>query len=113
MKLLEMQGIHKSFGGLSVLKGIDLCVEEGEVVGVVDAWQDGLAACTQRGKFCLGDELEALQPSGEVVTFCPQAIYGQEGEAITATPHPMMRFAVPCETQLAPYSILRRRARKG
>ena len=80
---------------------------------MVDAWQDGLAACTQRGKFCLGDELEALQPSGEVVTFCPQAIYGQEGEAITATPHPMMRFAVPCETQLAPYSILRRRARKG
>ena len=88
-------------------------IREWEVVGVVDAWQDGLAACTQRGKFCLGDELEALQPSGEVVTFCPQAIYGQEGEAITATPHPMMRFAVPCETQLAPYSILRRRARKG
>ena len=37
-------------------------IREWEVVGVVDAWQDGLAACTQRGKFCLGDELEALQP---------------------------------------------------
>lgn len=31
MKLLEMKGIEKSFGGVSVLKGVSLTVEQGEV----------------------------------------------------------------------------------
>ena len=35
MKLLQMQGIRKSFGDLEVLKDISLSVEEGEVVAVI------------------------------------------------------------------------------
>lgn len=35
MKLLEMKNVHKSFGGLEVLKGISLEVSEGEVVAVI------------------------------------------------------------------------------
>jgi len=35
MKVLDMQGIRKSFGDLEVLKNIPLTVEEGEVVAVI------------------------------------------------------------------------------
>lgn len=88
-------------------------IRDWEVVGVVDAWQDGLAACTQRGKFTLGDQLEALTPDGQMVPFTPGAIYDEEGTSIEATPHPKMRFAVPCEEALPPFTILRRKAPKG
>ena len=57
-------------------------IRDWEVVGVVDAWQDGLAACTQRGKFTLGDQLEALTPEGRMVPFTPGAIYDEEGTSI-------------------------------
>ena len=35
MSVLEMTKIHKSFGSLEVLKGIDLEVKKGEVVGII------------------------------------------------------------------------------
>ena len=35
MNVLEMKNIHKSFGSLEVLKGIDLEVAKGEVVGII------------------------------------------------------------------------------
>ena len=35
MNVLEMKDIHKSFGSLEVLKGIDLDVAKGEVVGII------------------------------------------------------------------------------
>ena len=35
MSVLEMTNIHKSFGSLEVLKGIDLEVKKGEVVGII------------------------------------------------------------------------------
>ena len=33
--MIELQGIHKSFGTLEVLKGIDLHIEKKEVVSIV------------------------------------------------------------------------------
>ena len=33
--MIEVQDIHKSFGELEVLKGVNLCVEEGEIVAIV------------------------------------------------------------------------------
>lgn len=33
--ILEMKGIRKSFGGVEVLKGINLCVDTGEVVSII------------------------------------------------------------------------------
>jgi len=34
-RLLELQGISKRFGGLAVMKGLDLHVDEGEIVSVI------------------------------------------------------------------------------
>jgi polar amino acid transport system ATP-binding protein len=33
--MLRLEGVHKSFGDLHVLRGIDLCVEQGQVVCVI------------------------------------------------------------------------------
>ena len=35
MKLLDMKNVHKSYGSLDVLKGIDLEVNEGEVIAII------------------------------------------------------------------------------
>lgn len=36
-RMIEVQNIHKSFGELKVLKGIDLSIDKGEVVSIVGA----------------------------------------------------------------------------
>ncbi|HBN50691.1 MAG TPA: amino acid ABC transporter ATP-binding protein, partial [Thalassospira sp.] len=35
MSLVELHAIHKSFGELEVLKGIDLKIEEGQVIALI------------------------------------------------------------------------------
>lgn len=91
-------------------------IHEWEVVGVVDDWNDGVARCTQRGKFTQGETLEVLMPGGagvNVMEFTPACIWDENGEEISATPHAMMTFCVPCKTELPADSILRRKASDG
>lgn len=33
--MLELKGIYKSFGDTEVLKGVDVSVEEGDIVGII------------------------------------------------------------------------------
>lgn len=84
-------------------------IRQWEFVGVVEEWREGVARCTQRGKFALGETLEALLPTGETVSFAPAWITNGAGERVEATPHPMMAYTIPCETPLPPHSLLRRR----
>jgi polar amino acid transport system ATP-binding protein len=49
--VLEIRGLHKSFGSLEVLKGIDLEVEQGEVIALIGASGSGkstLLRCINR-----------------------------------------------------------------
>lgn len=82
-------------------------VRDWDFVGTVDNWKNGVASCTQRSKFNLGDTLEVLQPDGSVVTLTPAWIKNEEGENVDATPHPLMHYTIPCEAPLMPYSLLR------
>ena len=84
-------------------------VRDWDFIGTVDGWDKGVAHCTQRGKFNLGDAIEVLQPDGSVVTLTPEWIENAEGERVDATPHPMMQYTIPCATPLMPYSLLRMR----
>ena len=84
-------------------------VRDWDFIGTVDGWDKGVAHCTQRGKFNLGDTIEVLQPDGSVVTLTPEWIENAEGERVDATPHPMMQYTIPCATPLMPYSLLRMR----
>ena len=82
-------------------------VRDWDFVGTVDNWENGVASCTQRSKFNLGDTLEVLQPDGSVVMLTPAWIKNEEGENVDATPHPLMHYTIPCEAPLMPYSLLR------
>ena len=84
-------------------------VREWDFIGTVDSWADGIAHCTQRGKFAAGDTLEVLQPDGTVLTITPAWIENEDGVRVEATPHPMMRYTIPCDTPLMPCSLLRMR----
>ena len=39
--MIEIKGLKKSFGDLQVLKGIDLCVQQGEVISIIGASGSG------------------------------------------------------------------------
>ena len=83
-------------------------IREWEFIGVVERWENGVAHCTQRGKFTLGETIEALCPDGRVVPITPEWIENGEGERVEATPHAMMEYAIPCAEPLGPYTLLRR-----
>lgn len=82
-------------------------VRDWDFIGTVDNWADGVAHCTQRGKFSVGERIEVLQPDGHVLPLTPAWIKNEEGEAVDSTPHPLMQYTIPCETPLMPYSLLR------
>ena len=56
--------------------------------------------------------MEILQADGSVVPVSPEWIKDAEGEAVDATPHPMMQYTIPCATPLMPYSLLRMQKRQ-
>ena len=87
-------------------------VRDWDFIGTVDSWENGVAHCTQRGKFAVGDSIEILQPDGSVVKLTPAWIENADGERVDATPHPMMQYTIPCATPLMPYSLLRMQKRQ-
>lgn len=80
-----------------------------EFVATVEGWQDGVATCQQRGKWSLGEELEALTPDGTRIPLRPEWIRNADGEAVESTPHAMMQYTVPCRVELPAMSLIRRR----
>ena len=82
-------------------------VRDWDFIGTVESWENGIAHCTQRGKFTAGDSIEILQPDGSVIPLAPAWIENADGERVDATPHPMMQYTIPCEAPLMPYSLIR------
>ena len=77
-------------------------------MGTVDGWENGIASCQQRGKWSLGDTLEALCPDGRSIPLTPEWIKNEAGEAMESTPHAMEKYTIP-NPQLPPLSLLPRK----
>jgi branched-chain amino acid transport system ATP-binding protein len=77
MKLLELRGLSKSFGGLKVISDLDLHVDEGEIVSVIGP--------NGAGKTTLFNLVTGLYPpdAGDVL-FESESILGLEAHEITA-----------------------------
>lgn len=69
---------------------------------------DGFAELTQRNRFCVGDMVELLTNEGEPISFAVTELWDENGEAITATPHAMMKFKMRLPVNCGALSILRR-----
>ena len=83
-------------------------IREWEFVGTVDHWENGVAHCQQRGKWSLGDTLEALCPDGRSIPLTPEWIENEAGERVDSTPHAMEKYTMPTP-ELPPMSLLRRK----
>ena len=69
MALLEITGLQKSYGGLEVLKGVDLSIEAGSVVGLIGASGSGkstLLRCLNHLEIPTGGDIRL---DGELIGF--------------------------------------------
>ena len=82
---------------------------EWDVMAIVENWENGIAFCTQRGRFFAGDTLEVLTPNQKPFSVTPKELFDETGAPIDCTRHPMMRFSFPCETPLEAEAILRKK----
>ncbi|MEG0091580.1 MAG: U32 family peptidase, partial [Oscillospiraceae bacterium] len=80
-------------------------IRQWDLLAVVERYENGMLYCSQRGKFNLGDELEILQPNGEVVKLTPSVLLDETGGNICSTAHAMMSFAMDCPFVIEPMSI--------
>ena len=87
-------------------------VRNWEFMGIVDHWENGIAHCIQRGRFFAGDEIEALMPGKGSMSLRPEWIKNEEGEAVPSTNRAEMRYTIPCEAELPPYTLLRKKSEK-
>ena len=75
-KLLDLQGVSMSFGGLKVIDGLDLHVDEGEIVSVIGP--------NGAGKTTLFNLVTGVyEPTGGDIVFAGSSIKGLEPHQIT------------------------------
>ena len=77
MSMLEIHELHKSFGGIRALAGVDLAVREGEIVSVIGP--------NGAGKTSFFNAVTGIyQPDGGDIRFDGDSILGLEPSEITA-----------------------------
>lgn len=84
-------------------------IKEQAALAVCDGYDEesGRAYFTQKNKFSVGERIEILVPGKTAVPFTVDAIYGEKGEPIESTPHPMMKFSVKVPIKATEFSIIR------
>lgn len=71
--------------------------------------KNGLYCIEQKNKFCVGEEIEVMKPSGENKIVTVQAIYDEDGRAQESAPHPQQILYIDLGCELEEYDILRKR----
>ena len=69
--------------------------------------KEGLVRITQRNKFCVGDTIEIMKPSGENTEVLVQEMYDGEGNAVDSAPHPRQEIWLKLSVMPAVQDILR------
>ena len=83
-------------------------IREWQVCAIVESCTpEGLATCSLRNKFALGDTLEAVGPDLRPFAFEVGEMFDSEGAALTEPKTPQMRFTLRLPKPVPPYSILR------
>ena len=66
-----------------------------------------LVRISQRNKFCVGDTIEIMKPSGENLETVVRAMYTEEGEAVESAPHPKQVLWLELSEEAEQYDLLR------
>ncbi len=70
--------------------------------------EDGTGVFEQKNKFCVGDVVEIMKPSGKNEETRVLALYDEEGNEIASCPHPGRQIRIQAECELQPFDIIRR-----
>jgi len=84
-------------------------------VGLVQSFdcKTFLATVEQRNKMVIGDEIEVIGPHRELFTQKIEKMWNEEGEEISAAPHPQQIVKIKMERPVEKHDILRRERRDG
>jgi Collagenase and related proteases len=84
-------------------------IKEYTYLGIVEEERDGRYKIRQRNKFCVGEEIEVMKPSGENISVTVQSIVDEDGVEQESAPHPKQVLYVGVGQALEKYDILRKR----
>ncbi len=76
-------------------------------LGIVEEVKDGMVRIEQRNKFCVGDTIEIMKPSGENVPVKVEAMYNEDGEAVESCPHSKQLIWLQLSSLPEQYDLLR------
>lgn len=83
-------------------------IREWQVCAIVESCTpEGLATCSLRNKFAMGDTLEAVGPDLRPFAFAVGEMFDADGATLTEPKTPQMRFTLRLPKAVPPYSILR------
>ncbi len=78
------------------------------VVAIGNGTKDGIADITQKNKFCVGDELDVLPPSGVPFKINVKELINQRGESVESAPHAMEQLKMPTDVDIPEGALLRK-----
>ncbi len=85
-------------------------VKEYTYLGIIGARrEDGLYRIEQRNKFSVGETIEVMKPSGENQEVQVRRILNEEGEEMSAAPHPKQVLYIDLGQEVELFDILRRK----
>jgi len=87
-------------------------IREYDFVGLVRSYDPstGMAEVEQRNRMYKGEEIEVVRPEGPYCTQTIAYMKNADGEDIDVAPHPQMTVYMPMQTEVTPYTMLRRKA---
>ncbi|MBE6903963.1 MAG: U32 family peptidase [Ruminococcaceae bacterium] len=86
-------------------------IRECDLIALVEKYEpeNNTVLCYHRNRFKVGEELEILEPGGEVTKFILEKMTDKYGNILEEALHPEMELHVQTPKPILPHSIIRRR----
>lgn len=82
-------------------------VSEYIYLGIVEAVDGNKVKITQRNKFCVGDEIEIMEPDGTDILVEVLSMHTEDGESVDSAPHPQQVLWIELSKPAKKYDLLR------
>ncbi len=78
-------------------------------LGTISGEREGLYELEQKNKFCVGETVEIIKPSGDTIETIVKKILDADGNEMESCPHPQQMIYVDFGLKLDSYDIIRRK----
>lgn len=88
-------------------------VKEYTYLGIIRGQNEsGMYEIEQRNKFCVGEQIEVMKPTGENVLVQVKKITDEDGEEMESCPHPKQKIFIDLGITLNQFDLLRRKEKE-